>query len=137
MRSLLTAFALTLFGGTAAAENTTIKNPPADSAHATIISGLKEIRDNKWDDWFKNRCSKQKLCFNENSKKSLKTYNLPAMQRRSKNCLKEGDSIIVTRTQGDLTKDSEVKIFIQCEDTAMPVPFNLIKEDGKWLFKSI
>ena len=137
MRSLLTAFALTLFGGTAAAENTTIKNPPADSAHATIISGLKEIRDNKWDDWFKNRSSKQKLCFNENSKKSLKTYNLPAMQRRSKNCLKEGDSIIVTRTQGDLTKDSEVKIFIQCEDTAMPVPFNLIKEDGKWLFKSI
>ncbi len=137
MRSLLTAIALTFIGGTALAENTTIKNPPADSAHATIISGLKEIRDNKWDDWFKNRCSKQKLCFNENSKKSIKTYNLPAMQRRSKNCLKEGDSIIVTRTDGDPTKDSELKVFIQCEDTAMPVPFNLVKEDGKWFFKTI
>ncbi len=137
MKSLLAAIALTFLGGTALAENTVVKHPAEGTAHATIIAGLKEIRDNKWDDWFKNRCSKQKLCFNENSRKSLKTYNLPAMQRRSKNCLKEGDSIIVTRVQGDIDKDTEVKIFIQCEDTAMPVPFNLIKEEGKWFFKSI
>ena len=31
----------------------------------------------------------------------------------------------------------DFKVFVQCEETAMPVPFRLGKENGKWLFRSI
>ena len=112
--------------------------PPQDAkaaATAALTEGMKLIRDNQWDAWIKNSCSPSKLCFNDNSKKSLKTYNLPAVQRRSKACLKAGDKVVVTRT--DETGPDELKLFIQCEETAMPVPFRLGKEGGKWLFRSL
>jgi hypothetical protein len=102
------------------------------------VSGFKLIRDNKWDDWMKTHCSSSKLCLNDNSKKSLKTYNLPAMQRRiNRGCLKSGDSIKVIRTEGNPASDATIKVFIECETTAMPVPFHLIKEGDKWLFSKI
>lgn len=105
---------------------------------ASLIEGLKLIQDEKWDTWIADYCSKEKLCTTPNAIASLKRYNLPAMKRRvDRGCLKEGNKIAETRLDGDPSKDSQIKVFIECETTAMPVPFRLIKEDGKWLFQGI
>ena len=130
MKTLLIALSSTfILGGVAFAEKA---DPPAPSATTTLVEGLKLIRDNKFDDWIAKHCSPTKLCLNDNSKRSLKTYNLPAMQRRSKHCLKAGDTVTITRT--DEISADEVKVFVQCEETAMPVPFRLGKENGRWYF---
>ena len=75
-----------------------------------------------------------KLCITDQSKSSLRRYNLPAAQRRAKSCLKD-DKIQVTRT--DEISADEVKLFVQCEETAMPVPLRLGKENGRWYFFSL
>lgn len=136
MKSLLIALTLSLAAPAALAKE--IKNPPTASHELTLVDGLKLIRDNKWDDWMNKHCSTNKLCLNANSKKSLKTYNLPAMQRRiQRGCLKSGDTIKVIRTEGNPSSDEVLKVFIECETTAMPVPFHLVKENGKWLFSKL
>ena len=130
MKTLLLALSSTfLLGGTALAE------APPVSAESTLHEGLKLIRDNKWDDWLGKLCSPSKLCLNDNSKKSLKTYNLPATQRRAKNCVKGDGTIKITRT--DEISSEEKKLFVECETTAMPVPFRLGLEGGKWYFRSL
>ena len=131
MKTLLLALSSTfLLGGVALAE----KGDPTNTAEGVLLEGLKLINDNKWDDWISRHCSPDKLCFNPDSKKSLKTYNLPAMQRRAKHCLKDG-KITVTRT--DEISADEVKLFVQCEEQAMPVPFRMGKFEGKWYFNSL
>jgi len=135
MKTVLLALASTfLIGGVASAEKGG-DTPAVSTPESVLLEGLKLIRDNKWDEWMGKHCSKAKLCLNENSKKSLKTYNLPAIQRRSKNCVKADGTIKVTRT--DEISDTEKKIFVQCEETAMPVPFRLGLENGKWNFLSL
>ena len=132
MKTLLLALSSTFFlGGTALAD----KGDPTNTAESVLLEGLKLIRDNKWEDWMAKHCSPDKLCFSTDSKKSLKTYNLPAMQRRSKHCVKGDGTIKISRTD-ELSAD-EVKIFVECEETAMPVPFRLGKFEGKWYFNSL
>jgi len=132
MKTLLLALSSTfLLGGSALAKEET----PTVNPETTLLEGLKLIRDNKWDDWLGKLCSPSALCLSDNSKKSLKTYNLPATQRRAKNCVKADGTIKVTRTD-DLSPQSK-KIFVQCEETAMPVPFTLGLEGGKWYFQSL
>jgi len=135
MKSLLIALSLSLFAPVALAKGPT---PQTATHEKTLVEGLKLIRDNKWDDWMQRHCSTNKLCLNDNSKKSLKTYNLPALQRRiNRGCLKSGDTIKVVRTDGNPASDTVLKIFIECETTAMPVPFHLVKEGDKWTFSKI
>ncbi|HRE91881.1 MAG TPA: hypothetical protein PK095_22365 [Myxococcota bacterium] len=143
MKSILAALSISLFIPSVASAKDPLPRPGApekasQAFESTLISGLKLIRDNKWDDWMNTHCSSSKLCLNANSKKSLKTYNLPAMQRRiQRGCLKSGDTIKVIRTEGNPNADTTIKVFIECETTAMPVPFHLIKEGDKWLFSKI
>ena len=135
MKSILAALSISLFIPSVASAKDT---PPQASFEKTLVEGFKLIRDNKWDDWMKTHCSTEKLCFNSTSTKSLKTYNLPAVQRRiQRGCLKSGDTIKVIRTEGNPASDSAIKVFIECETTAMPVPFSLVKEGDKWLFSKI
>lgn len=134
IKHLLLALPLTfVLGGSSMAE--TFKKPSLDTPHGVIIDGLKLIKDGKFDDWIQKRCSKEKKCFNAQTNSVLKRYNLPAMQRRAAKCVRDGDTIEVTRT--DKISETEMKIFIQCEPTAMPVPFSLIKEGAEWKFSNI
>lgn len=141
-RLRLPVAALALIGfvavaGTASAER--VAKPDADSAHHALIDGLKLIAKGDQSGWEKKYCSTEKLCFNENSRKSLFRYNWPAIERLVKkpdSCLKKGSDgevyVDVKRTDGDPAKDAEVKIFIQCLENSMPRPFTLIKEKGSW-----
>jgi len=126
-------FALTttfLLGGVASAEN-----PNGAIAKSRLIEGLKLIRDNKFDEWATRYCSTEKLCFDDSSKKSLRIYNFPAMQRRMKNCIKSDGTITVPRY--DEISKTEFKFFVQCEEYTGPVPFRLGMEDGIWKFLSL
>lgn len=130
MKSLILALSSAfLFGGVANAE---APAAPAE-AKAALLEGLKLVRDNKWDDWFK-LCSPTKLCHNANSKSSLKTYNLPALQRRMGECIINDD---ITITRVDEVGQDDLKLFVDCGAKQMPKPFRLGKENGKWLFRSI
>ncbi|MBL8787197.1 MAG: hypothetical protein JNJ59_19995 [Deltaproteobacteria bacterium] len=136
MKTLLVALSLTFLTAGVASAEPALKGPQIEAGvQQALVDGLKLVRDNKWDEWLKSYCSPSKLCLNDNSKKSLKTYNLPATQRRTKACLKAGDTVQVTRV--DEVGTDDFKVFVQCEETAMPVPFRLGKENGKWLFRSI
>jgi len=135
MKRLFAALPLAFMLVPSAAMAETFKTPAVDTPHGTIVAGLKLLRDGKFDDWIGKYCSKDKKCFNDQANGNLKRYNLPAMQRRAKNCVKDGDSIEVTRT--DKISETELKIFVQCETTAMPIPFWLIKESDGWKFSNI
>lgn len=135
IRALLALALVAAVAGGALADET-IKAPAKDSPHYAIIEGLKLIKAGDFDDWIDTWCSEKELCFTDQAKDSLRRYNLPTLQRLAPDCLKEGDSIIVTRTDGDPAKDAEVSIYIQCKAEGMPRPFHLIKEDG-WKFKRI
>jgi hypothetical protein len=131
MKSLLIALSSTfLLGGVAFAEK-----GDQPTAEQTLLEGLKLIRDGKVDEWISKFCSPDKLCVNDNSKKSLKTYNAPAMGRRAKHCVKEDGTIKISRT--DEISPDEFKFFVDCEKTAMAVPFRLGKFNGKWYFNSL
>ncbi|MFO0744351.1 MAG: hypothetical protein U1F43_01585 [Myxococcota bacterium] len=134
MKRLLLALPLAfLVPSTSMAE--TFKKPALDTPQAAIIEGMKLIKDGKFDDWISKWCSKEKKCLNDQANSALKRYNLPAKQRRAAACIKDGDTIEVTRT--DKISETELKIFVQCEPTAMPIPFWMIKEGSAWHFSNI
>ena len=108
---------------------------PEAAQDAAIVAGLKHIRDGEFDTWIKDYCSKEKKCFNEQASTALKRYSLPAMQRRAPKCLRDGDTIKVVRR--DKVTETETKVFVACEETAMPVPFWLIFEGRVWKFSNI
>jgi len=135
MKKLLIAPLLLAFAGSPAL---------ADSAKAlakaayeeALVETLNLLKDNKYDDWIKKFCSTDKLCLNENSVRSLKRFNLPARARRAAACLRDGGKAVdVNRV--DHVSDDQKKVFLNCEETAMPVPFQLVKEKGKWMFSAI
>jgi hypothetical protein len=136
MRAFLVAtpLALSLFAAPALAE--VVREPGAATPEGALVGGLSLLRDGKFDDWIKGFCSKAKLCLNENSLTSLKRYNLPAKQRRAAACLREGGAAVEVNRVDDLSP-TEKKLFINCEPTAMPVPFFLVKEGDRWLFSNI
>jgi hypothetical protein len=113
-----------------------VKNPEAGTFQAAIVDSLKLLKDNKFDDWIRKYCSKEKLCFNQNSERDLKRYNLPAKSRRAAACLREDGAGIDIQRVEDIS-ETEKKVFLNCEKTAMPVPFYVVNEGGKWLFSSI
>jgi hypothetical protein len=110
---------------------------PPDSPQYAIREGLKLIRDGKFSDWMTRWCSPTELCTTDIQRKSLKKFNLPAMQRLAPDCLKgEGNTVQVTKIEGDPVKDKSVKIFIQCNPKGSPRPFHMIREDG-WKFMKL
>ena len=125
---------LVLAGGSASAE--LVKSPAAGTMQFVLLDGLKLIKDGKFDDWVSKYCSKEKACITANSISSYKRYNLPAKQRRAPACLRENDTAIDIKYTEDVS-DAEKKVFVNCEATAMPVPFYLIKEGDTWRFSAI
>ena len=123
-----------LAGGSASAE--LVKNPAAGSINAALLDGLKLIKAGKFDDWVSKFCSKEKACFNGNSISSYKRYNLPAKMRRAPACLRDNDTAIDIKYTEDIN-ENEKKVFVNCEATAMPLPFYLIKEGNDWHFSQI
>lgn len=126
--------------GAASAADKEFKNPAKDSVHAALIAGLKLLKAEKFDKWIDGSCHKEQLCYNANSIKSLKRYNLPAIFRlltkKSPSCLRGNDDTIVV-TRSDTQPDGTEKIFVKCLDDGMPRPFYLAKEGGAWKFTKI
>lgn len=125
---------IVLAGGSASAE--LVKNPAAGSMEAALLDGLKLIKDGKFDDWVSKFCSKEKACFNSNSINSFKRFNLPAKQRRAPSCLRENGTALDIKNVED-QGDGSKKVFVNCEATAMAVPFYLVKEGDAWHFTAI
>jgi hypothetical protein len=134
MRHLtLAALGLTLSLGSLASARA---EPAPASPEATLVEGLTLLRDGKFDPWIAKLCSKAKLCINDNAVASLKRYNLPAKQRRAAACLRDNGAAVEVNRTDDLSA-TERKIFLNCEPTAMPVPFHLVKEGEAWRFSQI
>jgi len=112
-------------------------SPKEGTAHAALLEGLKLIKDGKFDDWKRQFCHTNDLCHNDNAWRSVLRYNLPAMQRLAPHCIKDGDTLLVTRTDGDPDKDDRVTLFIECNPQGMPRPFHLKKEGRAWKFSKI
>lgn len=110
--------------------------PEAGSVYAALYDGLKLVAEGKFDGFIDKFCSKDKLCPTDQAIASLRKYNLPAAQRQAPKCLK-GDSLEVTKVEGDPAKDESLKIFIQCDERGMPRPYQMTKEGGSWRFKNI
>jgi hypothetical protein len=123
-----------LVTGSALAEPTA---PAAGTPEATILAGLKLIRDGKFDAWMAQHCHQGDLCHNNNARKSLKKYNLPAMQRVAPDCIKAGDKLEITRVDGNPATDEQVKVFALCNPKGMPRPFTMKKEGSAWKFRKI
>lgn len=114
----------------------TVTNPAADSVHAAILGGLRLVKKGDFDGWVNTYCDKANLCYNSNAIRTLKKYNLPELQRRSSNCLKDGGkSIFVTKEQEK--PGGGVKLFLQCNPKGMPRPFHLLKTGTKWLWTNV
>ncbi len=115
-----------------------VAKPAAGTLHHALIEGLKLIEAGDFDGWMTQWCSAEKLCYNDNSRKSLAKYNLPARKRTAAACLKgDRDAVYVTRIDGDPGKDDAIKLYIQCREDAMPRPFSLQKEAAGWRFTKI
>ncbi len=124
-----------LFSTTAAAQEVV---PKKGTPHHSLLGGLKLILNGKFDNWMKTYCHPDDLCMTETARKSLLKYNLPALKRIGKHCIKgRGNAIKVTRTDGDPAKDDTIKLFIQCNPKGMPRPFTFKKKDGRWLWKKV
>ena len=135
------ALALALWSpGTAFAEAPavqTVTSPAAGTHLHALLEGLKLVRDGRFDDWVGTWCSTSELCFNPTSIASLKKYNLPAMQRVAPQCLKgAGETLEVTRIDGDPAGTLPIKVFLRCDPAGMPRPFELVNQSG-WKFKKI
>ncbi len=115
-----------------------VVQPAAGTVHHALIEGLKLIEAGDFEGWMAKWCSAEKLCFNDNSRKALTKYNLPARKRTAAACLKgDRDAVLVTRINGDPARDDAIKLYIQCREDTMPRPFSLQKEEGGWRFTKI
>lgn len=135
MKSLLAApLAVMFLAAPASAE--VVKSPEAGTFQAALVDALNLLKDQKFDAWISKYCSTERLCHNKNSERDLKRYNLPAKARRAAACLREDGKGLDIQRIDDLGEDDK-KVFLNCEKTAMPVPFFLHKVDGKWVFGAI
>ena len=138
--SLLVAFSIALMlpAMASAQKKSRMVTPKEGTYLHALMEGLKTIKDGKFDEWVDKFCHPEELCFNENSKKSLLKYNLPAVKRIAGECLKDAPKMKVTRTDGDPAKgDKRIKVFVECNPKGMPRPFNLMLHGAVWKFKSI
>lgn len=105
--------------------------PAAGTPEDTIVQTLKLLKDGKLDEFISTYCDPN-YC-NTGNLESLKAYALKHAAEHAKDCLREGDTLEVTRVKGDFTKDSRATIYVRCEPDRMPVPTNFTKQpDGSW-----
>jgi|GEM_PF-2035860 len=135
MKLLIIAPVVLMFAHGAAFADTPKVSADAE-VKAALIETLNLLKENKFDDWLKKYCAKDTLCLNDNSTRDLKRYNLPAKARRAAACLR-GDGKDVDVQRVDNISATDKKVFLNCEETAMPVPFHLHKVGEKWMFSSI
>ncbi|MFT5433594.1 MAG: hypothetical protein ACI9OJ_004300 [Myxococcota bacterium] len=133
---MLTGAALLCFVMLASAQ--TKREPPTPSVEAakqTVLAGLKLIEAKDFEGWISQYCHPEHLCPTETSKKSLKRYNLPAIQRLAKKCI-NGGKLRVKRAKRD---DSlgRIKLYVVCDPKGMPRPFSLRKHGADWKFERI
>jgi hypothetical protein len=125
----------------ARAANKTVTNPAAGTVYATLVQGLKLIKQGKFDEWIDSYCHKANLCNSPGATQSVKRYNLPSLKKLlgyNPSCLRgNDDTIVITREDGDPATDSQVKIFLECRTGGMPRPFTMKKEGDTWKFKQI
>lgn len=131
----LCALSMTTYAAAQSRSKTT--KPAAGSPHEALLGGLKLIVDKKFDAFLDRYCHQEDLCYTDRARKSLLRYNLPALSRIGGQCIKAGDTLKVTRTDGDPAKDATVKIFVECNPKGMPRPFTLKKEGGQWKWKKV
>ena len=136
LATLLITLVLLVPASASAVDGKTIK-PKAGTPHHALLDGLKLIRDSKFDAWIERYCHTEDLCFSETSKRSLRKYNLPAIHRLASHCIKGGDALKITRTDGDPAKDDQVKLFVECNPKGMPRPFTLKRQGKAWKFKKL
>ena len=111
-----------------------IKKPAPGTAYHAILSSVKLIQAGDYDKWINEYCHPSKLCYNNNSIKALKKYNLPALKRFTSECLKDnGTTLHVTRIDGNPDKDSSVVIFLNCTPGKRARGFYMNKDKG-WKF---
>ncbi len=136
----LLCLAATLTIGTAVAEDGTKRADKVVKAapdHETaLLEGLKLIKAGDFDGWISNWCSTEKLCYTDTAKKGILRYNLPALKRIVGHCIKDGDTLKVTKTQGKVD-EGKLKVFIECNPKGMPRPFHLTKDKAGWRFAKI
>jgi hypothetical protein len=113
-----------------------LASPETGTPEWAIRESLRLLRDGKPDEWIANFCDPTK-CTGDNTEE-LKTYDLHRATVNAPKCLHgDEEGILVTRMDGDPQVDATLKIFIQCEDSRMPVPATMKKRaDGRWLFTS-
>lgn len=110
--------------------------PAAGTPEATVRASLILLRDGKSDEWISSWCDTSTLC-SPAGIPDLKRFALTRAQSGVKHCLHApDDSIKVTRVEGDPAKDTEVKIWIKCEESRMPTPSTQKKVGDKWLVTS-
>lgn len=111
--------------------------PKKDSPELVLLAGIKMIEAGNFDGWIDAHCHTEDLCFNANSKQSLRKYNLPALKRLAGKCHRTGGTALeITRKDAPAT-DGTVKIFVACDPRGMPRPFYLKKQGAAWKFKKI
>ena len=117
-------------------DRATAKPSKAQTPEGVLLEGLRLIADGDFDAWVARYCHKDKLCPTAQAIKSVKRYNLPAVQRIVPGCLAREKKGALEITRRDRQGD-ELKLFVQCSDKGMPRPFTLRKEGDAWMFRRI
>ena len=150
MKTLISAMTLTLLGGMSTAtvwadaptpepaeeKADGLVTPEAGSPEHVVLQGLKLIESGKFDRWVKRYCHAGKLCVTPMAIKSLKAFNLKAVQKLAPHCIrgKGKDQLHITRRE---QVGSELKLYIRCRADGMPRPFTLEREANAWKFRRI
>lgn len=131
---LVLALGFVLASNSASAE--LVRTPATGSMEAALLDGLKLIKNGKFDDWVSKYCSKEKICVTPDAISGLKRLNLSMIQRRAPACLRENETAIDINRVLD-GGDGAKTVFLNCEVTATPIPFHLVKEGDTWRFSKI
>lgn len=114
-----------------------IASPPAGSVEGTIIASIDLITAGKFDEWMKDYCHPSYCPDDAAAREAMKNYNLTASSKTAAACLQDdGKSVIVTRQDGDPTKDSKVTTYLFCGEKRMPTPATLEKVGDAWRVSS-
>jgi hypothetical protein len=98
---------------------------------AQILESLKQIRDGKFSDWRKSHCFPAR-CDTDVAWEQIKNFNLATSKKSVAYCLQSEDEIWVTTRKGNPDVDKQVKVWIFCGESRMPVPSTHEKLNGKW-----
>ncbi len=112
--------------------------PPAamksGSMYEAVAHGLWLINAGNFGGWMSRFCHPQQ-CTTSNARQALRRYNLRALQRRSKDCLRGKNKLTIKVTRIDKYPDGSRKIFVKCNPKGSPYPIRVKKDKAdkdKW-----